>query len=270
MSTWKGFVAPHTAFASLHATFLAMRGLTGPGRVFEGPKGFFEATGSRARIDWSAERLDVAARTAIKPYNAEVHTQSVLEAVLDLRQEEPFAPTDVGEVRVETFKVAYDITGGGAWGDRHDVRVKEDADHSLPYMVAVAILDGQVMPEQYEPERIARDDVQALLRRVSVTWRHRYTRRYPDEMPCRVMIRLRDGRTLVKEKRDFAGFPTRPQSWDDVERKFVGLATPFTSAPLRRALIRDVGDLDRGSTRDLTDLLGSVDARGQASQAASI
>ena len=49
---------------------------------------------------------------------------------------------------MEIFRVAYNITGGGDWGPRIDVRIKEEADQSLPYTIAVAILDGQVMSEQ--------------------------------------------------------------------------------------------------------------------------
>ena len=64
--------------------------------------------------------------------------------------------------------MAYNIIGGGEEGDKTTVSTKEQADHSLPYMLAVAILDGQVMPEQYEQERIRRADVQALLGKVSV------------------------------------------------------------------------------------------------------
>src|SRR5205085_9419094 len=216
MSNWKGLAAPQTAFGCMQTTLLAMRGITGPLHVFEGPKGFFEATGEKVDIDWSREDLETATRVTIKRYNAEVHTQSVLEAVLDLRERERFTADDVEEVRVEVFRVAYDITGGGAWGDRTDVYIKEEADHSLPYMAAVALLDGHVLPAQYEPGRIVREDVQDLLRKVLVTPRYRYTRRYPDEMPCRVTIRLRGGRRLTAEKRDFEGFPTRPQSWEKV------------------------------------------------------
>ena len=48
------------------------------------------------------------------------------------------------------------------------MHTKEEADHSLPYMVAVALLDGEVTPAQYLPERIVREDVQRLLRQVAV------------------------------------------------------------------------------------------------------
>jgi 2-methylcitrate dehydratase len=82
---------------------------------------------------------------------------------------------------------------------------KEQADHSLPYVLAVAILDGQVMPEQYAPEPIQRADVQTLLSKVSVQPRKLFSERFPDEMPCRVKITLNDGRILEQETKDYEG-----------------------------------------------------------------
>src|SRR5438132_13872146 len=78
-----------------------------------------------------------------------------------------FRAEDVGQIELETFDVAYNIIGGGEEGDRRMVRSKEAADHSLPYILAVALIDSQVMPPQYQPERIARSDVQGLLHRMT-------------------------------------------------------------------------------------------------------
>ena len=123
--------------------------------------------------------------------------------------------------------MAYNIIGGGKEGEKTLVRTKEEADHSLPYLVAVALLDGQVMPEQYLPERIGRTDVQRLLAKVVVRPTEEFSRRFPDEMPCRVTVVLRDGRRLVREKRDYEGFRTRPMSWDAAVAKFERLSRRF-------------------------------------------
>ncbi len=128
------------------------------------------------------------------------------------------------QIEIEIFDVAYHIIGGGEEGDKTLVRTKEEADHSLPYMVAVALLDNQVMPEQYRPERINRQDVQGLLRKVTVHPSQEYSRRFPEEMPCRLVVTLRGGRILTKEKRDYEGFHTRPMGWETVIRKFEGLS----------------------------------------------
>src|SRR5215475_5332629 len=166
LSHWKGLAYPNTAFGCVYATFLAMRGVTGPPEVFEGNKGFMDTVSGRFEIDWSREDLERVTRTIVKKYNAEIHSQSAIEGVLELKADHGFKAAEVASVEIEIFDVAYHIIGGGAEGDKRVVRSKEEADHSLPYVIAVAILDGQVMPEQYSPDRIARQDVQSLLRKI--------------------------------------------------------------------------------------------------------
>ena len=168
LSHWKGLAYPNTAFGATHAAFLAKRGITGPPEVFEGNKGFMDAIAGRLEIDWSKEDLERVTRTIVKKYNAEIHSQSAIEGVLELKYEHQIAGKDIDRVEIEIFDVAYDIIGGGEEGDKTIVRTKEQADHSLQYMVAAAILDDQVMPEQYLLERIQRSDVQHLLRKVAV------------------------------------------------------------------------------------------------------
>jgi len=219
LSNWKGLAYPNTAFACTHTAFLAMRGVTGPLEVFEGNKGFMDAIAGRFELDWSREDLERVGRTILKKYNAEIHSQSVLEAILEVQHENGFGAGEVERVEIDVFDVAYHIIGGGEEGNKLTVRTKEEADHSLPYMVAAAILDGQVTPEQYRPERIGRPAIQALLRQVTVRPNEAYSRRFPGEMPCRVTVRLCDGRTLMKEKTDYEGFHTRPVQWQTVVRK---------------------------------------------------
>ena len=56
LSHWKGLAYPNTAFSCTHATFLAMRGITGPLEVFEGNKGFMDAIAGEFKINWSGRR----------------------------------------------------------------------------------------------------------------------------------------------------------------------------------------------------------------------
>jgi 2-methylcitrate dehydratase len=127
-------------------------------------------------------------------------------------------------------------------------------------MVAVAVLDDQVMPEQYLPERIGRDDVQKLLRRITVRPSVEFSRRFPDQMPCRITVELPDGRRAVKEKTDYEGFQTRPMSWETALKKFERLAAPYSSPRLRAEIVSAVDQLDELAIADLSALLGRVRA----------
>jgi 2-methylcitrate dehydratase len=258
LSHWKGLAYPNTAFGCVYATFLAMRGVTGPPEVFEGNKGFMETISGRFEIDWSREDLERVTRTIVKKYNAEIHSQSAIEGVLELKEEYGFIGADVARIEIETFDVAYHIIGGGVEGDKSVVRTKEEADHSLPYIIAVAILDDQVMPEQYLPERIERPDVQSLLRKIRVRPSANYSRRFPEEMPCHITVALNDGRVLTKEKQDYEGFLSRPMSWETVARKFERLSAPYADQGLRREIIDAVDNLDAIRAHDLTRLLSRV------------
>ena len=258
LSHWKGLAYPNTAASCTHATFLAARGITGPTLVFEGNKGFMESIAGHFSIDWSREDLERVRQTSVKKYNAEFHSQSTLEAVLELREEYGIRAQDVLRIEIETFDVAYNIIGGGEEGDKTVVRIKEEADHSLPYMTAVALLDGQVLPEQYAPERIGSSDVQALLRKVSVRPVEEFSRQFPARMPCRVRMVLSDGRVLSREKADYQGFFTRPMSWESVVAKFDRLSAPYADAALRRQITAAVEHLEGITVADLTRLLAQV------------
>lgn len=270
-SQWKGLASSNTAFGATHCTFLAARGVTGPPGIFEGPKGFMEACGHKFDIDWSKEDLERVTHASVKRFNAEVHSQSALEGILELKQQHKLNAEEVERVHIEIFHEAYNIIGGGEYGDRTHVETKEHADHSLPFLAAVMILDGQVLPEQFSPERIRRADVQNLLKKVSVSPHslvpgvksetfNTYSWRYPKEMPCSITITLSGGRELKIEKKDYEGFYARPMPWGRVVEKFERLSAPFTDAPLRRDITEAVSGLESIQVTDLTRLL--VKAKG--------
>jgi 2-methylcitrate dehydratase len=235
-----------------------MRGITGPPQVFEGNKGFMDSIAGRFDIDWSAGGFDRISKTILKKYNAEVHSQSALEGALELKDKHGFGTKEIDRIEIDIFDVAYHIIGGGEEGDKTKVRTKEEADHSLHYMVAVALLDDQVMPEQYHAERIVRDDVQTLLRKVIVRENDDYSRRFPDEHACTITIVLKDGRTLTKEKQEYEGFHTNPMSWQTVVRKFERLSTPSLDDSLKKNIVDAVARLEELSVKQFTELLARV------------
>jgi 2-methylcitrate dehydratase len=265
---WKGFASSNVAFDATHLVFLARNGMTGPVDVFEGVKGFEEALGKEVRASWDTKGFGKIGECILKRFNAEVHSQSALEGMVELRNAKPFKADEVEEIDVTIFHTAYAIIGGGEYGDRSKVSNKEEADHSLPYLIAVAAIDGDVQPQQFYPKRIVRADVQNLMKKVKVRPPVRiekprklvekidpYSRNYPDLMPCRIEVRLKDGRILWIEKTDYWGFKTKPWGWEEVIKKFNGLAHK-TSASRRKQIIESVRSLEKTSAKKLMKLLG--------------
>src|SRR5258706_1654389 len=144
----------------MQGVLLGRRGITGPPEIFEGVQGFNEALDKEVAIKWQKENLQSILRASLKRYNAEVHTQSALEGILELRQQHNLRGQDVRKVTIDIFRTAYDIVGGGEFGNKDEAHTKEQADHNLKYLAAVALLDGQVNTEQFLPDRIESPDVQ--------------------------------------------------------------------------------------------------------------
>jgi len=261
LSNWKGLAYPHTAFGGTHAAYLASYGVTGPPAVFEGNKGFMDSIAGEFSIDWENEDLERVTQTIIKKYNAEIHSQSSIEGVLELKETQGFSAEDVEKVQIRIFDVAYHIIGGGEEGDKTIVRTKEEADHSLQYMVSAAILDGQVLPDQYEQGRIESDDIQQLLQKVNVEPGKDLSDRFPDEMPVSLTVNLKNGESHSIDKKDYEGFHTRPASWETIIKKFDNLAEPYTSKDLRNQIIEMVQEFENHSVSDLMKLLVNVEIK---------
>jgi len=255
LSNWKGLAYPNIAYGATDAAFLAMRGITGPLEVFEGKGGLMDAITGKFELDWSKENLEMVLKTNIKKYNAEFHAQTAMEAALDLRAKEKINAADIKTISLAIFDVAYNIIGGGNDGNKQHVKTKEEADHSLPYMIAVALLDGQVTPAQYDAKRILKQDVQDLLKKVTIQPDKSMSDRFPAEMPCRLDIELSSGRKLSIEKHDYEGFYTRRMSWDAVVAKFNSIASHYANEIQCAAIVDAVAHLEKNGIGHLTTVL---------------
>lgn len=259
LSHWKGLAAPNAALCAVHAVGLAAHGITGPEQVFEGNKGIIDTITGPFTVDWHAGGIDRILRCSIKKHNAEFHAQSAIEAALTVRRDARFNAESVERIDVTTFATGFHIIGGGEEGEKTTIRTREDADHSLPYMLAVALLDGEVGPGQYAPERISRSDANQLLRRVHVAPDPAFSRRFPEEMPARVRVTLADGTVIGAETRGYHGFWNDPFTWDDACEKFDRLTAGIVPPGLRDELVQAVRGLERlESIETLTGLLGRV------------
>ncbi|HEY2598956.1 MAG TPA: MmgE/PrpD family protein, partial [Candidatus Dormibacteraeota bacterium] len=196
LSQWKGVASAQSALGSMNTLFLARRGVMGPLRVIEGPLGIDHLLRMKIDIDWDKEGYEGVTEGTIKKYNAMIHTQSAVHCMIELARQNKLDPSKVISIEAEVFQLAYDFAGGGLYGVDKVILTKEQADHSLPYLLSVALLDGDVMPAQFNPDRIARADVQGLLKKVSVRPNHEYTDEYPGKMPVKITVRLQDGTVI--------------------------------------------------------------------------
>lgn len=259
LSQWKGLASAQSALGAMNALLLARRGVQGPLAIVEGPNGIDNLLHRQLDVDWEHEPYEGVVSSTIKKYNAQIHTQSAVQCMVELVHEQPIDAGDVTSIEADVSQITYDFTGGGSYGtNQGPIGTKEQADHSLPYLLAVALLDGAVMPAQFTPDRINRADVQHLLGNVVARPSQAYTKVYPQRLPAKITVRLRDGSTRHHEVQDFPGLPTRPFTWSDAVDKFDELVHGLVDPSLSNEIKDAVRTLETLHTRDLTTLLAKV------------
>src|SRR5262249_25059544 len=148
---WKGCATAVAAKAGLFAAMLAREGMTGPSAAFEGRHGLWEQVTAPFTIGELGGRGVPFAieRTHFKFVATEYHAQAPIALALDLR-------TKVGVDEIESLEVRMYAMAHSEIGSepaKWDPRTRETADHSLPYMLAVALREGRVTPASFEPDR---------------------------------------------------------------------------------------------------------------------
>jgi 2-methylcitrate dehydratase len=260
LSQWKGLASAQSALGSMNTLFLARRGVEGPLQVIEGPLGIDHLLRMKIQIDWDKEGYEGVVESSIKKYNSMIHTQSAVHCMVELVRQNKINPDKVVSIEAEVFQLAYDFAGGGLYGVDKVIRTKEQADHSLPYLLAVALLDGDVMPAQFKPDRIIRSDVQGLLKKVSVRPNQKYTELYPEKMPAKITVRLQDGTVIEHEVQDYPGLASDPFTWEDSVEKFDRLVAGRVDKVLSGEIKDAVQSVENIQVRDLMRLLGSAKA----------
>jgi 2-methylcitrate dehydratase len=258
LSQWKGLASAQSALGAMNTLFLARRGVQGPLQVIEGPLGINHLLGIEINIDWDKQGYEGVVESTIKKYNSMIHTQSAVHCMVELARENNIDPDKIVSIEAEVFQLAFDFAGGGIYGVDKVIRTKEQADHSLPYLLAVALLDGDVMPAQFKQDRIIKPDVQSLLKKVSVRPNHKYTEQYPKKMPTKITVRLQDGGVIEHEVQDYPGLASRPFTWEDVVHKFDTLVAGRLDEALSSEIKDAVHSVENVQVRDLMKLLSTV------------
>ena len=263
LSQWKGLASAQSALGAMNALFLARRGVEGPLQVIEGPNGIENLLQMRVSIDWDKMGYEGVVESTIKKYNAMIHTQSAVHCMVELTKQNKFDPDKVVCIEADVFQLCYDFAGGGHYGVDKVIQTKEQADHNLPYLLAVALLDGDVTPAQFTLDRIARDDAQQLLKKVSVRPNQEYTALYPRKMPARIIVRLENGTVIEHEVQDYPGLASHPFTWEDSVEKFDSLVAGRVDQSLCGEIKDAVRSLENIQVSELMKLLGRVKARGE-------
>lgn len=263
LSMWKGCAFANAARNGVFAATLAADGLTGPAPIFEGDLGFFNLVSRTAftPAPFGAEPGNADGfmidKTYIKFWPAEYHSQSAIDAALQLRKELNGDVSKVASIEIATFEASYNIIGKykEAWAPK----TRETADHSLPYCTAAALFDGDVYLETFDEPHFTDPARVAFTAKVKVTHDAALDSRYPKGIPNRITVTLADGKKLVKEVEFPRGHAGNPMTDAEVEAKFRRAVEPRYGAATASAVLAKCWDLE--NLKSVADLVKLLDAK---------
>jgi 2-methylcitrate dehydratase len=259
LSMWKGCAFANAARNGVFAATLAAEGMTGPAPIFEGDLGFMRLvtrepfTVAPMGGEPSSDGFMIN-RTYIKFWPAEYHSQSAIDAALQLRREIG-DPSKIDQIDIHTFDACYDIIGKypEAWAPK----TRETADHSLPYCTAAAFADGDVTLATFDHARFTDPALVSLTAKVKVHRDGDLSARYPKGIPNRLKVSLSDGREFWREVEFPRGHAGNPMTDAEVERKFRTMVEPRYGAAKAGAILDRCWKLE--TLTSVTDLIRMFD-----------
>jgi 2-methylcitrate dehydratase len=257
LSDWKGIADANAVRNGVFSAMLARGGLTGPAPVYEGHSGFFQSVTEPVTVDTDAFggaggpfRIR---SVGLKAYPAQVYTQTAIVAAAAVAKEAGNLDR-IASIDIATTRRGYVMAGSEPEKWAPDTR--DTADHSLPYIVARAMFDGDITNESYAPEKLRDPKILAFMKKISVKEDPAFATPRGNAPSTRVTAILDDGRQVVRQVDDMPGFPGKPMARADAERKFRGNVGRRWPAERVRTVLDALWGLE--TTDDVAGLLGKL------------
>src|SRR5207248_533824 len=256
LTMMKNTVDPMATQSGVLAALMAEKGYTGPEHVIDGKEGLTHCFGPEWRLNLLTDGLGDSWRITqcgMKFFPTEALTHAPISAVLDLVKNNDLHPEQIQKVQIRSLARAADILSDPS---KYDPHTKETADHSLPYVVAAAIVDRQVTPSQFEMKKIMDPMIRAQLKKVEVVADPEIEKVFPALQRVIVNITTTDGATFSKQLDYPKGDPRNPLSDQEIEEKFAALAEGVLSSGAQKRLKDTIWNLETvGSVSKLMSLM---------------
>ena len=221
LTNMKNTADPMATEAGVRAALLAREGYTGSVEVIEGKEGLYEVLNN---VEWSTETLldglgekFLITQCGYKAFPTEALTHQPITAALNICQAHDLAAEDVAEVHVRTTTRGADILSDPS---KYKPTTKETADHSLPYCIAAAIADGNVLPSSFDEEKLRDPRIWELLPKIKVVADPEIDALFPGVKRAIVRITTTDGASYEEQVDHAKGRPQNPMSDDEIVAKF--------------------------------------------------
>ncbi|MGD8848955.1 MAG: MmgE/PrpD family protein [Anaerolineales bacterium] len=221
LTNMKNLADPLAVQAGVLAVEMARQGVTGPEQLFEGKEGVLEVI---SNVDWDLDAVReglgndfLITNCSYKAFPTEALTHQPITGVLELREKHAIDPQQIDRIEIHTTTRGADILSDPS---KYKPDTKETADHSLPFVVAAAAADGNVLPESFSDKKLFDEEIRRLLPLIEVTADPEIDRLFPDVKRAYVKIQLVDGSEYESVTDIAKGDPNNPLSDEELIAKF--------------------------------------------------
>ena len=233
LSMWKGLASANACRNGVFAATLAAAGVTGPEDCFEGKNGLITQVTGPLELSALGKQPLRASIVYLKSWPVFYSAQASVQAALALRK--IVAPREIKSITVESYKR---LLGRGANDpEKWTPKSRETADHSVPFCVAAALLDGDITAATFDTERFLDPDVIEIMAKVQLREDPEFTKEYPVKWNCRITAETFSGERHQIHVTYPKGHPQNPFTDKEVEEKFVRLAEPLIGPPRCKAFL---------------------------------
>jgi 2-methylcitrate dehydratase len=271
LTNMKNTVDPWAGRMGAESALLAREGFSGPEHIIDGKEGLFavfshvQYKGQPASFDGEglANDLPTSPKShyrildcGMKSFPIEALSHAPLTAMMKTVKDNKIKADEVKEIKVEVIARAADILG-----DPHKYRPdsKETADHSLPYCMAVGLVDGMVTPLQFKEERVLDKSLIPIMDKIKVIANEEFEALFPKFQPSRVTITTNDGKEYSTRVDVPKGDPRDPMTEEEIAVKFNALGGDVIGKKQCEKLRHCIMNLD--SAEKLYELLALTIAR---------
>src|SRR5712671_83688 len=245
LTMMKNTVDPMATQSGVLAALLAEKGYSGPEHVIDGKEGLVHCFGPEWKQNLLTDGLGESWRITqcgMKFFPTEALTHTPISAVLDLVKNNDLHPDQVQKIQIRSLARAADILSDPS---KYDPRTKETADHSLPYVIAAALVDRQVTPAQFAMDKIMDPAIRAQLKKIEVVADPEIEKVFPALQRVIVNITTKDGRTFSRQLDYPKGDPRNPLTDNEIEEKFAALAEGVLSKTAQQKLANTIWNLEK-------------------------
>jgi len=244
VSMWKGCAVANAARNAIFAALLAKEGMSGPSPIFAGRAGFMHAVSGFFQLEkfgGHGQPFRIM-EVSIKRYPCGKFAQTAIDAAIKLRARIP-SIDEICRIHIGTSAQGKNSMAGDA--ERWHPETRETADHSIPYVVAVALLYGAVEVEHFSDHCRQDQRLLELIGKITVAETDECNNLYPEASANRVDIITAAGETFSElaqyHRGHYLNFPTDAE----IEEKFHALAGDVLSRERRQQALAALWNLEQ-------------------------